>query len=91
MITVRFMGERIWSVGDVCYLADEGDEVFVVERITESTAALFGHGEEVLEVLIELDEVQLATALDSLVTRIAVLEVQAVQVWAAKLKREVAA
>lgn len=85
------MGERIWSVGDVCFLADEGDEVFVVERLTPASAVLFGHGEVALETLIELDEVQLSVALDSLMTRIAVLEVQAVQVWAAKIRREVAA
>ena len=71
-------------------MADEGEEVFVVERVTESTAVLFGHGEVVLEGLIELDDVQLAMALESLMTRIAVLEVQAVQVWAEKLRREVA-
>ena len=77
------MGERIWRVGDVCYVDGEGDEVFVIERIGESTAVLFGHGEASLEALIELDEVQLVTALESLVTRIAVLEVQAVQVGTA--------
>ena len=87
---VAVMGERIWRVGDVCFVDGEGDEVYVVERLAGAGAVLFGHGEAPLEALIELDEVQLATALDSLVTRIAVLEVHAIQVQAAMLAIEVA-
>ena len=83
------MGERIWRVGDVCYVDGEGDEVFVIEGVADHWVGLFCHGDEPREKLIELDEVQLATALDSLVTRIAVLEVHAIQVQAAKLRREV--
>ena len=86
------MGERIWSVGDVCFLDGYADSVFVVERLTDAGGAvLFGHGEVPLEAMIELDEVQLSKALDSLVTRIAVLEVHAGQVAAEMIKRERAA
>ena len=83
------MGERIWRVGDVCYVDGEGDEVFVIEEVGEHWVGLFGHGDEPREKLLELDEAQLAVALESLVTRIAVLQVHAVQVWAAKLRLEV--
>ena len=83
------MGERIWRVGDVCYVDGEGDEVFVVEEVADHRVGLFGHGDEPREKLVELGEAQLTVALESLVTRIAVLQVHAVQVLAAKLRREV--
>lgn len=84
------MGERIWRVGDVCFVDGEGDEVFVVEEVADHWVGLFGHGDEPREKLVELDEAQLAVALESLVTRIAVLQVHAVQVQAAVLAIEVA-
>ena len=91
MVITEGMGDRIWSVGDVCYVDGEGDEVFVIEEVDERWAVLFGHGNEPRSKLIALDEGQLAGALESLVTRIAVLEVHAVQVQAAVMAWLVAA
>ena len=61
----------------------------ILTGVADRWVGLFCHGDEPREKLIELDEAQLAVALESLVTRIAVLQVHAVQVWAAKLRLEV--
>jgi hypothetical protein len=82
------MGDQAWSVGDVCRVVGEGDEVFVVSVVGDGWAALFGHGEvEGLEKLRHLTEAELVAALDDLVTRVAVLQVHAGQVAAELVKR----
>jgi hypothetical protein len=43
------MTESMWTVGDVCFVAGEGEEVFVVESVGPAQVSLFGHGREPLE------------------------------------------
>ena len=76
----------MWHVGDVCFVAGEGDELFVIEATGRYLVHLFGHGVERLENLRRPSPAELEQALEDTTARLALLQVQALQVSLAILK-----